>query len=193
MTEMDFRPTDTTIGAVRRTVSGGGERCYVRFAVLGDRGGRWPSAAGTGGWPRLLADLVGESHDVSWWDASVAGASTYDVRRVQLRAVAAHRPHLVALDAGRAELGRRDWDVSEVRAHLTHCAQALTRRGAVLLTTTPARRSRWHRCRAEQLDGVYVELARRFGTVHLDRSASAAATAERFAEALSARGLELAR
>ncbi|MDQ7905228.1 hypothetical protein RB614_11905 [Phytohabitans sp. ZYX-F-186] len=137
--------------------------------------------------------MMAAVHDVSWCDASTAGATAYDVRRVQLRVAVAHRPHVVAMDAVLGDLGRRDWDLSEIRSHLTHCAWVLTRRGAVLLTTSVGRRARWHRSRAEQLDAVYEELAQRFGTIHLDHASSAAGLADQFAAALTGRGLELPR
>ncbi|MFI5953930.1 hypothetical protein [Cryptosporangium sp. NPDC051539] len=159
----------TEISEERRTSA---ERRYVRFAVIGDR---------AGGWPRTLAGVLAAAHDVSWYDASAAGATAYDVRRVQLREAVAHRPHLVALKAG---VSGRDWDVSEVRSHLTHCARVLTQRGAVLLTTGVGRQVRWHRRRASELDGIYDELAQRFGSLHLDHASSAAAVANGFAGAL---------
>jgi hypothetical protein len=133
---------------------------------------------------------VAAAHDVSFCDASFAGATAYDVRRVQLRVALAHRPHMVALDAGLADLGRRDWDVTAIRSHLAHCAHLLTRRGVVVLTTGDNGRSRWHRARAAQLDEVYDELARTFGTVHVG-GVPAAEVADRFAEVLAGRGLPL--
>lgn len=133
---------------------------YLRIAVMG--------SLVFGGWPRLSA-----AHDVSWCDVSSAGATAYDVRRVQLREALAHRPNLVVLGLGLSYWGRGD--VSDARSHLTHCAQMITRRGAVLLTTGVGRRTRWNRAQAQQLDAVYDELAERFGAVHLDRGLSSTA------------------
>lgn len=192
MTEMEHR-SHVAVGASGRMLSAGSGRCYLRVAVMGDQASRFVRSPARDRWPEALRSTIARAHDVSWCDASTAGATTYDVRRVQLREVAAHRPHLVALDAGWGELGRRDWDVSEVRAHLTHCARVLTQRGALVLTAGPGRGGRWHRSRADQLDEVYDELARRFGTVHVDRQGSPSATAARVAEALAGRGLDLPR
>lgn len=180
MSAHGHRSSGTAIGAVRRTAVDGTERCYVRLAVLGGRPG----------WPQALAGRVAAAHDVSYCDASVANATAYDVRRVQLRVALAHRPHLVALDVGLADLGRRDWDVTAIRNHLSHCVHLLSRRGAVVLTTGVNGRSRWHRARGAQLDEVYDDLARRFGTVHVG-GVSAAEVADRFAEVLARRGLVL--
>lgn len=193
MTEMDHRPTDRPIGIARRKKPNGTARCYVRFAVLGDRGGQRAPVGVSGGWPYLLADAIASSHDVSWCDASASGATAYDVRRAQLRVAVAHRPHLVALCAGLVDARRRDWDVGEVRSHLTHCARQLTRQGAVILTTAVSRRVGIRRDRVEQLNAVYDELVRQFATVHLDHRLGAAAVADQFAGVLSARGLEVRR
>lgn len=182
MSANGHRSSGASIGAVRRTAVDGAGRCYVRFAVLGGRPG----------WPQVLAGRVAAAHDVSYCDASAATATAYDVRRVQLRVALAHRPHLVALDAGLADLGRRDWDVTAIRSHLAHCAHVLSRRGAVVLTTGVNGRSRWHRTRGAQLDEVYADLARSFGTVHVGGE-SAAEVADRFTAVLAGRGLVLPR
>ena len=193
MAEMDFGPAGSTSGAARWSLPEGATRNYVRFAAIGDRASRHRWARTGAGWPRVLASLLAEVHDISWCDASTAAATAYDVRRVQLRTAVAHRPHLVALDVGVGSLGRRDWDVTEIRDHLTHCARVLSQKGAVLLTAGVGPRARRHGFRAEQLDAVYGELARRFGTVHLDHASSPAALADQFADALGVRGLVLSR
>jgi hypothetical protein len=186
MTEMGYRPPRLAIAAPRRTSANGPERCYVRLAVLGAR-------LRPGGWPDLLARRVASAHDVSWCDATGPRATAYDVRRVQLRVAAAHRPHVVALDADLADLHARHWDPDQLRDHLTHCARVLTQRGAVLLTAGGGYHVPWRRSRVKRLDEVLAELADRFGTVHLDRASSAVELTDRFASALARRGLELAR
>ncbi|MFC4946686.1 hypothetical protein [Pseudonocardia sp. GCM10023141] len=165
-------------------------------------------------WPQQLAGAIGTAHDLSWWDVRSARASTYDVRRVQLRAAVAHRPHLVALASGLVDVRRREWDRAEARAHLVHCVQVLSQRGAVVLTTRlDARRpgpltsthSARLRSRMQELNGIYDELHERFGTIHLDcsghpdpagtegpgTSPSAAILTGRFARELARRGLEI--
>lgn len=188
MTEMNSRPRGT-IGVARRAVQDGAQRCYVRLAVIGDRGRRAPLRGAT--WTEVLAHVVAASHDVSVCDVTARGATAYDVRRVQLRVAVAHRPHLVALDAGGSDLGRRDWDLAQVRAHLWHCARVLTDRGAVVVTTGPGPGRRGHRDRAAQLDAVYGELAQRLGTIHLHPAPRGPEVPGDLVAALEARGLRL--
>lgn len=190
MTEKNFRPGGT-MGVSRRTTPDGAERCYVRLAVIGDRGRSVPWRGL--GWTEMLADVVGASHDVSICDVTARGATAYDVRRVQLREAVAHRPHLVALDAGRSDLGRRDWDLAQVRAHLWHCARVLADRGAVVVTAGPGSGGGRHRDRIAQLEGVYGELAHRLGTIHLDPRTRGAEVATDLVAALGTRGLGLRR
>nr|BFE55594.1 hypothetical protein GCM10020063_001200 [Dactylosporangium thailandense] len=190
MTELSQEPPRRAIAAPRRRSSTGADRCYVRFAVLGDRAGAL--APWRDGWPLLLADLVAARHDISWCDASAARATAYDVRRVQLRVAVAHRPHLVVLDVGHGWSARRHRDVEDFRTHLTHCVRVLSARGAVLVTARSHRGPLGH-ARRQQLDTVYEGLARDFGTIHLDLATGAAGVMDQFAEAASARGLELGR
>jgi hypothetical protein len=164
------------------------EMSYVRVAAIGARrrGGRAPGAD----WRDALETALARDHVVSWWDASAPGATAYDVRRVQLRVAIAHRPHVVVLDGALAGLGRRDWDAAEDRSHLLHCAQVLSRRGMVLVTTSAGRCVPWHRSRAEALEAVYEELSTRFGTIHVDRRSSTGVLTS-VVEGLSERGLQL--
>ncbi|MFE0440086.1 hypothetical protein ACFW2K_34765 [Streptomyces nigra] len=207
MTGMGYQPPRLTIGAPRRRLATGAHRCYVRFAVMGDEATLRSKGAAVKGWPQLLARMVGTTHDLSWCDTRSAGATTYDVRRVQLRVAVAQRPHVVCLTAGLADVRNPDWDLAAVRAHLVHCVQVLSHRGAVLLTTRQGagRRGRagsWcsarRRSRIRQLDELYDELHERFGTIHLDPSSPAAGIRPsaneltgRFAHELTRHGLEL--
>ncbi|MDH6522847.1 hypothetical protein M2163_000646 [Streptomyces sp. SAI-135] len=206
MTGMSYQPPHLTIGAPRRRLETGADRCYVRLAVMGD-GATLRSRGPMGrGWPQMLARVIGAAHDLSWCDARSAGATTYDVRRVQLRVAVAQRPHLVCLAAGLADVRDPQWDFAATRAHLLHCARVLSRRGAVLLTTRPGAgrrgqagswRSASRRLRIRQLDGLYDELHERFGTIHLDPGdtggarPSAAELTGRFVHELTRHGLEL--
>ncbi len=191
MTEMDFRAAGRAVGAARRLTATGEERCYVRYAVLGDWAGRRPFGPNRGGWPARLGSVIATRHDLSWCDASAPRATAYDVRRVQVRAAITHGPNLVALDVGLSGLGRKDWDVAEIGDHLTHSARVLAHRGAVVLTASIAQRAtRRHRARAVRIDAVYEELSERFGTIHVE-GATATALVRDFATRLGERGLVL--
>ncbi|MFG2514080.1 hypothetical protein [Streptomyces sp. NPDC048584] len=207
MTGMSYQPPRLTIRAPRRRLATGVDRCYVRFAVMGDGATLRSKGPASREWPGLLARVVGTTHDLSCCDTRSAGATTYDVRRAQLRVAVAHRPHVVCLAAGLADVRDADWDPAAVRAHLVHCAQVLSHRGAVLLTTRQGagrlgRAGSWcsesRRGRIRQLDDLYDELHERFGTIHLDpRSTaggvrpSATELTRRFAQELTRHGLEL--
>ncbi len=189
MTELSQEPPGRPIAAPRRRSSTGADRCYVRFAVVGDRAGQRAFSPRRSGWTQHLAGMVAVHHDISWCDASTARATAYDVRRVQLRVALAHRPHLVALDVGFGWSALQNHDVDELRTHLTHCARVLSARGAVLITARSSRVSRRHG-RVLHVNAVYDELAQQFGAIHLDRAAGPLLMAQ-FAEAASARGLDL--
>ncbi|PSM39036.1 hypothetical protein C6Y14_34010 [Streptomyces dioscori] len=204
---MSHQPPHLTIGAPRRRLATGAERRYVRLAVMGDGATLRTTGRTARGWPQLLARVIGAAHDVSWCDTRSAGAATYDVRRVQLRVAVAQRPHLVCLAAGLADVRDPQWDPAATWAHLVHCAQVLSNRGAVLLTTRQGTgrlgqagswRSASRRSRIRQLDDLYDELHDQFGTIHLDpggtdggvRSGTVELTS-RFAHELTRHGLEL--
>lgn len=200
MTETNFSRAARPILSPRHTDATGVDRCYVRFAVIGDR--LSPPRSGSGAWPQLLARTVGQQHDVSFCDLAQPGATAYDVRRVQLREALVHRPHLVALTAGRVDAGRRDWDPESVRSHLLHCAVTLTRHGALLLTAPP-RTGLLLRCarrgRLEQLAEIYDEIHTRFDTLRLDdpdpsgqRREHPDTLVRRAVEQLAERGLQIA-
>ena len=199
---------EVAIAPPRRTATTGADRCYVRLAVMGDRPSWRANGPRSSDWPRQLARVIASAHDLSWWDVRSGRASVYDIRRVQLRAAVAHRPHLVAMATGLVDARSREWDVAEVRSHLLHCARVISERGAVLLTTRldvrhphllaaggPARL----RSRVQQLNGVHEELHERFGTIHLDPTSAegpdpyprGAGPVDRFARELARRGLDL--
>ncbi|MGW6795969.1 hypothetical protein [Streptomyces chartreusis] len=207
MTGMSYQPPRLTIGVPRRRLATGMDRCYVRFAVMGDEATLPSKGSALKRWPQLLARVIGTTHDLSWCDTRSAGATAYDVRRVQLRVAVAQRPHVVCMAAGLIDVKDAQWDPAAVRAHLVHCAQVLSRRGAVLLTTRQGvgrlgRSGNWcsasRRSRIRQLDDLYDELHERFGTIHLDPSSTAggvrpnaAELTRRFAQELTRHGLEL--
>ena len=186
VTTDDAAPTSSVARAALIRAGEGAQRSYVRLAVLGDRGCRRAHRADA--WPLDVAAELARRHDVSLCDASEAGASAYDVRRAQLRVAVSHRPRVVALDVGAAELRQRDWDVAEFRSHLMHCARVLTTGGAVVLSTGVGSREWRHRERAARMDAVHEELAATYGVIHLDRDRGGAELAERFMAALAEPG-----
>ena len=183
MTHDDAGPTSSE--AMNRARDGA-HRSYVRLAVLGDQGCRRAHRADA--WPLDVAAELARRHDLSLCDVSEAGASAYDVRRAQLRVAVSHRPRVVALDVGAAELRQREWDVVEFRSHLMHCVRVLTAAGAVVLSTGVGSREWRHRERAARMDAVHEELAATYGVIHLDRGRGGAELAERFLAALAEPG-----
>jgi len=154
---------------------------YVRFAALGDSatyGIGDPVADGWRGWARLLAEAMGQSHDVSFCNLAVTGATAPVVRRDQLDDALAHRPDLASLIVGVNDTMRSSWDPVSLREDLLTCAEALHGIGAVLITTRfhdhgavlglpgVLRRPLWRRI--EQLNAVYDEILTMYGGVRLD-------------------------
>lgn len=170
---------------------------YLRFATIGTATRRWSLSRS---WPVYLAHRLGAGREVSACDLTAPGATAYDVRRVQLREVVRHRPHVVALSLGTADADRMDWDRDEVRRHLLHCSMVLSQHGAIVMTASldpvqrglnalrPSRRRR--RTRIEWINSVCAEAAGRYGGIHLDGCSTARFDGAALAEELAA---ELAR
>ncbi|HZJ06481.1 MAG TPA: SGNH/GDSL hydrolase family protein [Nocardioidaceae bacterium] len=154
---------------------------YVRFAALGDSttyGIGDPVPNGWRGWARLLADAMGQTHDVSFCNLAVSGATAPVVRRDQLDDALAHRPDLASLIVGVNDTMRSSWDPVDLRTDLLTCAEALHGIGAVLMTTRfhdhgavlglpgVLRRPLWRRI--EHVNAVYDEIFEMYGGVRLD-------------------------
>lgn len=157
---------------------------YIRFAVLGDSascGVGDPTPDGWRGWARLLADAIAEDHHVSLCNLARPGAVAADVRHEQLRDAVAHRPVLVSLVVGIGDVLRVDWDPAQARADLLHCAGALARQGALVVTVRfhdhtrvlglPSLLARPLRRRIEALNTIYDEVHERYGGLRLDLGA----------------------
>ncbi len=154
---------------------------YLRFAALGDS-----STYGIGdrvgvewrGWARLLADAMATTHDVSFCNVAVPGATSLTVRYGQLDEALDHRPDLASLIVGINDTMRSTWQPARFRADLLSCAQELDRAGATLLTARfhdhgavfglPERLRRPLTARIEVVNAVYDELHSRFDTLRLD-------------------------
>lgn len=178
-----IEPDEASYGRSRQFT---GERGYVRYAALGDSathgfgdlvGKSWR------GWARILADAIGDHHEVSFCNVAVPGATVADVRRNQLDEALAHRPQVASLMVGLNDTLRASWDLRRLREDLLFCAGELTGQGALLLTARfhdhtrvfglPGRLGRPMARRIEELNAVYDEIHATYGGLCLDLSAHA--------------------
>ena len=176
-----LEPDDVAHGRTRPFT---GERSYVRFAALGDSathglgdlvGDSWR------GWARILADAVGEDHDVSFCNLAIPGATAADVRRNQLDDALAHRPQVASLVVGLNDTLRSSWDADRLREDLLECAGELAAHGAILLTARfhdhsrvfglPKLLGRPIARRIGVLNAVYDEIHATYGGVRVDLAA----------------------
>lgn len=156
-------------------------RSYVRFAALGDSttyGLGDPVPGGWRGWARILADALGSSHDVSFCNLAVSGATATTVLDGQLEKALAHRPDVASLVVGVNDTMRSTWDPVRLREELSACAEALHGCGAMLMTARyhdhgavlglpgVLRRPMWRRI--EQVNAVYDDLHSRYGGIRVD-------------------------
>jgi lysophospholipase L1-like esterase len=157
---------------------------YLRFAALGDSTTYGIGDVGPGGsqvwrgWARLLADAMGTTHDVSFYNLAAPGATSLTVRYGQLDPALAHKPDLASLIVGVNDTMRSTWDVRRIRRNLLETAAALHDGGATLLTVRfhdhgavfglpgVLRRPLWGRI--EAVNEVYDEIHERFDTVRID-------------------------
>ncbi|TCJ30010.1 SGNH/GDSL hydrolase family protein [Nocardioides jejuensis] len=154
---------------------------YVRFAALGDSvthgvGDAVPT--GWRGWARILAEALGESHDISFCNLAVSGAVVADVRHKQLPEALAHQPHIASLIVGINDTMRSTWNRERIRRELLETAAALHGSGAVLLTVRfhdhgrvfglPAVLRRPLFARIAFLNEVYDEIHATYGGIRVD-------------------------
>lgn len=185
-----YEPDDTThqhtcepITVPARTDEVGVVRGYVRFAALGDSAtsglcDRAPG--GWRGWATILTDSLRESHDLSFCNLAVPGATTTDVAEAQLAEAVAHRPHLSSLIVGLNDTMRSTWDVEQVRENLFRCADELTTAGSMLLTVRfhdhsrvlplPKLLARPMSQRIADLNDIYDEIHQHHGSLRVDLS-----------------------
>jgi lysophospholipase L1-like esterase len=158
-------------------------RSYIRFAALGDSvtyGLGDARRGGCRGWTRILADALGQDHDVSLCNTAVPGATAADVRARQLDTALAHRPDVASLVVGLNDTMRSSWDPEVLREDLLHIAGRLTTQGALLLTVRfhdhtrvlglPRRLARPMRARIATLNDIYDEIDALFGGLRVDLS-----------------------
>jgi lysophospholipase L1-like esterase len=163
----------------------GPRRGYVRFAALGDSATCGLGDAGVSGdwrgWARILADAIGQDHDVSFCNVAVSGSTVARVREQQLPVALDHRPHLASLIVGLNDTMRSTWDADALRADLLDCADRLAQGGALLLTARfhdhsrilrlPRLLARPLRSRIDALNDVYDEIQYLYGGLQLDLAA----------------------
>ena len=117
----------------------------------------------------------------SFCNLAVPGAVVADVRRQQLPDALAHQPVVASLVVGLNDVMRSDWDPQQIRTDLLHCAGALARRGALLVTVRfhdqsrvlglPRLVARPMRRRIAVLNEIYDEVHEMYGTLRLDLAA----------------------
>jgi lysophospholipase L1-like esterase len=172
------------IGMPRRTLATGVQRSYVRFAALGDsvtHGVGDPQTEGCRGWARILANAIGNDHDISFANLARPGATAADVRFEQLAEALDHHPHLASLIVGLNDTMRSAWDPERLHDDLMHCAGRLADAGALLLTARfhdhsrvfglPALVGRHMRQRVDVLNAIYDEIHETYGGLRVDLAA----------------------
>jgi len=172
---------DTAAGRTRQFT---GERSYVRFAALGDSATHGLGdhvGDGWRGWARILADAIGEDHDISFCNLAIPGATAADVRHNQLPDALAHRPQVASLIVGLNDTLRSSWDPERLREDLFHCAGELAAQGIILLTARfhdhsrifglPKLLARPMTRRIETLNAVYDEIHATYGGLRVDLAA----------------------
>lgn len=156
-------------------------RAYVRFAALGDSatyGIGDPLESSWRGWARILAEAIAEHHDISFCNVAVPGATAADVCRNQLDRALEHSPQIASLVVGLNDTMSSTWDADRVYTDLLQCADELSDRGALLLTTRFHDHSRIFRLprvlarpmsrRIEALNAAYDDIHTTYGSLHLD-------------------------
>jgi lysophospholipase L1-like esterase len=159
-------------------------RDYVRIVALGDSascGVGDPIPDGWRGWAQILADAIAVDHHVSFCKLAVPGATVADARRKQLHEALDHRPTIASLVVGLNDVMRSTWDPDQIREDLLHCAAALAREGALLVTVRfhdhtrvlglPNLLARPMQRRIQVLNEIYDEVHERYGTLRLDLDA----------------------
>lgn len=159
----------------------------MRFVALGDSttaglgdplpDGRWR------GWAALLADGLAAPGGVDFLNVATSGALTADVRRDQLPAALARRPHLASVVVGGNDTLRGAFDLDRISTDLDHVVGALRACGATVLTARlpdpgrmfnlPPLLARPMSRRVAGLNRVADEIAAAHGTVHLDLAGQA--------------------
>jgi lysophospholipase L1-like esterase len=151
----------------------------TRFAALGDSitVGMGDPAPG-GGWRGWAALLAGTLPQPELHNLATLGALAADVERVQLPAATALRPDVASVVVGINDTLRGDFDPERTGTAVGRTVAALRAAGAEVLTVRlpdpgqmfglPGALSRPLARRMRAVNAAVDEVARRYGTVHLD-------------------------
>ncbi|GCD88155.1 SGNH/GDSL hydrolase family protein [Nocardioides sp. LS1] len=166
---------------------------YIRFAALGDSatyGLGDPVDRGWRGWARLLSDAIAATHQVSFCNLALPGATVSEVREHQLPLALAHRPVIASLVVGLNDTMRSTWDPRRIREDLLHCARELAESGAMVITARfhdhgrtiglPGFLARPLARRIAELNRIYDEVHERYGLLRVDLSTDDAAARRDF-------------
>jgi lysophospholipase L1-like esterase len=82
----------------------------------------------------LLAAELARTHQLSYANLAVSGATARTVRIEQLPTALRQRPHLASVVVGVNDTMRSNWDPGRVRDDILGCVAALTRSGALVMT-----------------------------------------------------------
>jgi lysophospholipase L1-like esterase len=154
---------------------------YIRFTALGDSatfGLGDPVDRGWRGWANLLADAIASAHHVSFCNLATPGATVDDVRRQQLPRAIQHQPVIASLVVGLNDIMRSGWDPGRFHMDLLDSARQLGESGALVITARfhdhgramglPQWIARRMAVRIDELNDVYDEVHRRYGTLQID-------------------------
>jgi lysophospholipase L1-like esterase len=151
----------------------------TRFAALGDSitVGMGDPVPG-GGWRGWAALLGGTLPHAEVHNLAMSGALAADVERVQLPAAAALRPDVASVVVGINDTLRGDFDPDRTGAAIGRTVAGLREAGAQVLTMRlpdpgqmfglPGALARPLARRMHAVNAVVDEVARRYGTLHLD-------------------------
>ncbi|MPY76946.1 MAG: SGNH/GDSL hydrolase family protein [Actinophytocola sp.] len=108
------------------------------FVALGDSTtvgiGDPITGSGWRGWARLLAAELARTHQLTYANLSVSGATCESLRADQLHAALRARPHIASVIVGVNDTMRSTWDPARVHDDILSSVGALTDAGALVMT-----------------------------------------------------------
>jgi lysophospholipase L1-like esterase len=134
--------------------------------------------AGWRGWSRLLADELAATHQLTYANLAVSGATAASVRATQLPTAARLRPQLASVVVGVNDTMRSTWDPARVHDDIVACVGGLANAGALVMTLrfhdhgtvlglpVMLRRPLWRRI--EVVNAAYDAAHSAYGGIRLD-------------------------